>query len=72
MTIDPDYIYDTFNPYQNPVDEGRFTKPFYELEYDYADPTIESMYPQLEFEEGVDPPDYYTTPTEIEIPKVRM
>ena len=70
MTIDPDYIYDSSNPYQNPVDEGRFTKPFYELENEYADPTIESMYPKLEFEEGVDRPDYYSSDYDMKIPTI--
>lgn len=70
--VDDDYLYRNIN--LSNVDESN--EDDYEiektLEHEYADPSIESMYPKLEFEEGVDPPDYYTTPTEIEIPTVRV
>ena len=63
--VDDDYLYRNINLSnvdQSNEDDYEIEK---DLEYEYADPTIESMYPKLEFEEGVDPPDYYTTHTEI-------
>jgi len=58
MTVDPDYIYDTQSPNQNPIDEDRFTKPFYELEYDYTDPLGHQVMPTMEEYEGPEAPHY--------------
>jgi hypothetical protein len=48
MTVDPDYMYDSYNPFQNKVVEGQMTRAFKTLEPDYADPNIDKQMPTLE------------------------
>lgn len=48
MTVDPDYMYDSYNPFQNKVAEGQMTRAFKTLEPDYADPNIDKQMPTLE------------------------
>ena len=48
MTVDPDYMYDSYNPFQNKVVDGQMTRPFKTLEPDYADPNIDKQIPTLE------------------------
>jgi len=48
MSVDPDYMYDSYNPFQNKVAEGQMTRAFKTLEPDYADPNIDKQMPTLE------------------------
>ena len=58
MTVDPDYMYDSYNPFQNKVAEGQMTRAFKTLEPDYLDPTAVRQMPTMEEYEYSDMPNY--------------
>jgi hypothetical protein len=64
-----DYLYENTNLYNNLLPPKEFDwESETPLEYEYADPSIESMYPKLEFEQGVDRPSYSPTDTYMDVP----